>query len=225
FQVDGLAKAAGVDAETKLQTQVNILQTDALAWEVIKHLRLDQRPETARKRFVVGPAECLSGSNQSIDTVTPECRRTLLDEFHSRLQVRAVPRTEIIELRFRSKSRELAAAVVNALADTYVERSFQSKYQAAMRPSSWLSGQLDDVKKSAEAAEAKFIAYQKQTGIIGTDENHNILIERLNATNQQLVVQQANRFMHEANYRIATTGDPESLVEAVPGSLLQVLHS
>src|SRR5262249_46249313 len=59
----------------------------------------------------------------------------------------------------------------------------------------------------------------------GTDENHNILIERLNATNQQLVLAQANRIVHEANYRTAVSGDPESLAESVPGSLLQVLHS
>src|SRR5262249_1947260 len=119
----------------------------------------------------------------------------------------------------------LAAGVVNTLAETYLERGFQTKYQAAVRPTKWLSEQLDDVKKNAETAEEKFIGYQKQTGIIGTDENHNVLIERLNAINQQLVVAEANRIVHEANYRVAMSGDPESLVQLAPGSLLQVLHA
>src|SRR5262249_15510084 len=119
----------------------------------------------------------------------------------------------------------LAAGVVNTLAETYLERGFQTKYQAAVRPTKWLSEQLDDVKKDAEASEQKFIAYQKQTGLIGSDENHNVLIERLNAINQQLVVAEANRIVHEANYRVAMSGDPESLVQLAPGSLLQVLHA
>src|SRR5262249_5317795 len=152
-ELDALAKASGVDAETKLQTQVNILQTDALAWDVIEKLRLDQRSETVPRRFIVGPAECMSGPGQSVDSVSPECRKALLDEFHDRLHVQSVPKTELIEIRFRCKARDLAAQVVNTLADTYIERSFQTKYQAAVRPTKWLSEQLDDVKKDAEAAE------------------------------------------------------------------------
>ena len=224
-ELDALARATGVDAETKLQTQVNILQTDALAWDVIERLRLDQRPEAAPRRFIIGPPQCMSGPGQSLDSIGPECRQALLDEFHRRLHVQSVPKTEIVEIRFRSKSRDLAAHVANTLADTYLERSFQTKYQAAVRPTKWLSQQLDDVKKDAEVAEEKFIAYQKQTGIIGPDENHNVLIERLNAINQQLVVAEANRIVHEANYRVAMSGDPESLVQIAPGSLLQVLHT
>jgi len=224
-ELDALAKAGGVDSETKLQTQVSILQTDALAWDVIEHLRLDQRPETVPRNFIVGPPVCVSGPNQSPDSVSPECKQKLLDEFHDRLHVQSVPKTELVEIRFRCTSRELAARVANTLADMYVERSFQTKYQAAVRPTKWLSEQLDDVKKDAEAAEAKFIDYQKQTGVLGTDENHNVLIERLNAINQQLVVAEANRIVHEANYRVAMSGDPESLVQITQGSLLQVLHA
>lgn len=224
-ELDALARAGGVDSETKLQTQVNILQTDALAWDVIEHLRLDQKAETVPRKFIVGPPVCMSGPDQSPDSVSPECKKQLLDEFHSRLHVQSVAKTELVEIRFRCTSRDLAARVANTLADLYVDRSFQTKYEAAVRPTKWLSEQLNDVKKDAEEAEAKFIDYQKQTGVLGTDENHNVLIERLNAINQQLVVAEANRIVHEANYRVAMSGDPESLVQFNPGSLLQVLHT
>jgi polysaccharide biosynthesis transport protein len=227
LDLKGLARAAaGVDAETKLQTQVNILQTDSLAWDVIKRLRLDQQPETApHARFLPGRLACMSLPNQSVDSIGPECRRELLDEFHKRLHVQSVPRTQIIEVRFRCKSPELAAKVVNSLTDAYVEKSFQTKYQASMRVSSWLSGQLDEVKQNAELAEEKYISYQKQNGIIGTDENHNVLIERLGALNQQLVVAEANRIVREARYRVAMNGDPEALAEITPGTPLQLLHA
>jgi uncharacterized protein involved in exopolysaccharide biosynthesis len=220
-----LQQAAGIDAATKLQTQVSVLETDAMAWDVITRLRLDQSPEAAARQFLIGPALCLSPANLPIEGIGPECRQRLIDEFHRRLRVQPVSRTEIIEIRYRSRSRELAAKVVNTLADLYVERCFMTRYQAAMRASKWLSGQLDEVKHDAEEAEAKYIAYQKSTGLIGIDESHNILVERLSALNQQLVAAQAERLVREARMRIGQEGDPETIAEAVPGGTLQTLHN
>jgi capsular exopolysaccharide synthesis family protein len=223
FGVDTLAGIG--DAETKLQTEVTVLWTDSMAWEVIKRLRLDRRLDAAPRRFVFGPAVCVSGPNQALESITPECRRALLDEFHLRLHVQSVPRTEVIEIRYRAKNRELAAQVVNTLADIYIERNFQSIYQNVMRASAWLSGQLEDVKRTAELAEQKYIEYQRQTGIISTDATHNVLLERLTALNEQLMVAQAQRIVHEARYRIAMAGDPEALAVVASGNTLQVLHS
>jgi capsular exopolysaccharide synthesis family protein len=148
----------------------------------------------------------------------------LLDEFQNRLYVGSIPRTEIIEIRYRSASPELAALVANTMADLYIERNFQTSYQSALRVSGWLAEQLDDVKRNTEEAEEKFLRYQRQTGIIGTDENHNVLIERLNTINQQLIGAQAQRIVQEARYRVALTGDPEALAGVAPGSKLQALH-
>jgi capsular exopolysaccharide synthesis family protein len=218
--------SGGADsADLKLQTQVKVLETDSLAWEVIKRLRLDQHPEASPRMFGIGPVRCLTGQGQSVESITPECRDVLLSEFHRRLKVQALPRTQIIETRYRSRSRELAAQVVNTMAETYTETSFQTKYGAALRASKWVSGQLDEAKNNAQNAQEKFIAYQKQTGIIGTDENHNVLIERLDAINQQLVVAEAARIVREGRYRASLDEDPESLVEMTPGSPLQVLHA
>ncbi|HEY0797171.1 MAG TPA: polysaccharide biosynthesis tyrosine autokinase [Acidisarcina sp.] len=222
---EALAQATGADAVTKLQTQVSVLETDSLAWDVIKRLRLDERPEAAHRKAIIGPIQCLSRPGDSISSVGPECRRMLIDEFHDRLHVQTVPRTDIIEIRYRSRSRELSATVVNTLADIFAERNFQTKYAAAMRASTWLSGQLAEVKRDAETAAEKYIAYQKRSGIIGTDENHNILIERLTAINQQLVVAESERIVRQARYNVARNGDPEALIGMSPGSTLQVLHT
>ena len=222
---DALAKASGTDDDVKLQTQVKVIETDSLAWEVIKRLRLDQRPETAHRRWIIGPAVCVSAPVQSPESVTPECRSVLLKEFHRRLRVQLVPKTQIIEVRYRCRSRALAAQVVNTIAEAYVQTSFQNKYQAALRASSWVSGQLTEAKENAQKAEERYISYQKQTGIIGTDENHNVLIERLTAINQQLVVAEANRIVREARYRVSLNGEPEALVDITPGSPLQVIRA
>ncbi len=213
------------ETETKLQTEVNVLWTDSLAWEVIKRLRLDQRAEMAHRRYTFGRPECISPPGQSIESISPECRWTLLEEFHQRLHVQSIPRTEVIEVRYLSTSREMAAQVANALTDTYIERNFQSNYQNVMRASAWLSGQLEDVKKAEESAEQKYIEYQRRTGIISTDATHSVPIERLIDLNRELTVAQAERIVREARYRVAIGGDPEGVAVIAPGSTLQVLHS
>jgi len=222
----GLTSLPGGGAtETKLQTEVAVLYTDSIAWEVIKRIRLDRRQELAQRRFLIGPARCVSGPTQSLDSITPECRQTLLNEFRYGLQVQSVPRTEVIELRFRSKGKELSAEVVNTLTDVYIQRNFQSNYQNVMRASEWLSGQLQDVKRAAELAEQKYIEYQRRTGIISTDATHNVLFERLTALNHELMLAKAERIVHEARYRVALEGDPEALAVVAPGNTLQLLHS
>ena len=50
FGLETLAEVS--DADIKLQTEVNVLNTDSLAWDVIKRLRLDQHPEMGHRLFV-----------------------------------------------------------------------------------------------------------------------------------------------------------------------------
>lgn len=222
--VEALAEAAGVADATILQTQVSILQTDSLAWELIKTLRLDRRPETVPRSIVIGSPVCRSAADQSIDKVSVECRQALLDEFRKRLHVQAIPRTDIIEIRYRCRSRELAAQIVNTMMELYIERNFQSKYQSAVKSSGWLAEQLQGVKKDAQTAQNKLLKYREQTGVTGMEGGPSLLLAHLSGLNQQLVAAESERIVQEALYRTALTGDPEAL-DSTQGSTLQVLHS
>jgi capsular exopolysaccharide synthesis family protein len=224
---DSLANvSAGIDAnDIRLQTQIKVMESDALDWEVIRRLRLDQRPEAAHHLLEIGPAICVSAPNQSFDSITPECRGIMLKEFHRLLQVESLPRTQVIEISYRCRSSELAAKVVNTTVEVFQETAFQSKYKSTQNASQWIAGQIEEARKSAEDAEQKFITYQKQSGILGADEDHNVLTERLTALGQQWVTAEAERIVREARYRVSQTGDPEALVEMTAGGLLEVLHS
>ena len=62
------------------------------------------------------------------------------------MNVQLVPKTEIVEIHFRSRDPKLAADVANAVANTYIEHNFQTKYRATHQTSEWLTKQLDDLK-------------------------------------------------------------------------------
>jgi succinoglycan biosynthesis transport protein ExoP len=150
------------------ETQVRIMQSDTVAWDVIRQLRLDKNPN-----FL--PAK--SGEQaESPEDISPARRFVLMTEFHRRLTVTSVPKTALVELRFRSRNPKLAADIVTATANAYLERNFRTHFNANMQVSDWLSKELDDLRKKVESSQQEFVDFQRKNGIIGTDETHNIVI-------------------------------------------------
>ena len=82
------------------------------------------------------------------------------------MTVKVVSGTRLIEIRFLSADPELAATVVNELMKGLVEYTFQTRFTATNEASAWLTGQLSDLKKQAEALQGKVIALQRQSGVV-----------------------------------------------------------
>ncbi|MGC2322938.1 MAG: polysaccharide biosynthesis tyrosine autokinase, partial [Terriglobales bacterium] len=151
-------------------------------------------------------------------------RARQMEKFHKSLNVQLIPKTQIVEVHFRSKDPRLAAEVTNAVAATYIEHNFQTKYKATLQTSDWLTKQLDDLKKHAEESQEKLTDYQKKTGILGTDENHNIILDKLGELDKALSAAETDRIVKEAKFRIASTQNPELIANVVPESVLGALY-
>jgi succinoglycan biosynthesis transport protein ExoP len=214
--LDQVVMPIGIDLDTKLQTQIRIVQSDTIANSVIKQLGLQNNPAFAGKQ-----ARSLGRDFDNLDLQT---RAALTNGLHRYLTVQLVPKTEIMEIHFRSRDPKLAADIANAVASTYIERNFQTKYQATRQTSDWLTKQLEDVRKNAEIAQEKVISYQQKTGLYGTDESHNIVIDRLELLNKALSEAEGDRILKEAKYRIAMTENPDLIANIAPESLLGALY-
>lgn len=212
----------GLDATTRLQTQVRILESDTLAWDVIRKTGLYNNPAFAGREFPEG--SLLSNMSSDINQASPQLRSKLLKRFHRSLDVSILPKTEILEVRFRNADPEVAANVANALANGYIERKFKTKYEAAEQASEWLTKQLDDLKQHAEESQEKLADYQKQTGMLGTDEVNNVVMEKLGQLNQQLSAAEGDRIVKEAKYRLSLSGDPQVVATIEPQSVLSSLR-
>jgi capsular exopolysaccharide synthesis family protein len=219
---DGLAleQAAlpmGLDINTKLETQIRIVQSDTIANSVIKQLQLHRNKAFGGMLAELAPKD--------FDTLRPEQRVRLVEHLHRSLTVQLIPKTEIIEIHFRSKDPALAADITNSVATTYIEHNFQTKYRSTLQTADWLTKQLDDLKTKAESAQEQLIAYQKRTGIIGTDETHNIIIDKLGELNKELSQAEGDRILKEAKFRIATTENPELIANIAPESVLSAFYT
>ncbi len=205
------------EANTELQSVVQVLQSNTIALEVMQQLHMAERADFAGRSRV--------DSNGTVDSLPPEVRDHLLQRFSHNFTVSVVPKTDIVTVKFKSRNAELSAAVVNAVISTYTERKIRTSYDSTMRVSDWLSGQMDDLKRRASESQEKLAELQRTTGLIGVDETSNIVTDKLKQLDEQLTAAQADRVVKEARYRIATSGNPELLVSASPDPTLQLLRT
>jgi len=220
----GMAAGGGaddaLDYNVTLQTQANVLQSDTLALDVVRQLDLEKHLETPNPLLAWIPnfrKNTESEKNLPLDKA-PMRRMVVLKAFHKNLDVKTVSGTRMIEVHFMDRDPKIAADVVNTLVNDYLEEYFQIRFSATMQASDWLSKQLSDLKSQVESSQERLVQYQKQAGILGTDEVNNVIMVKLEEINKQLTMAEANRILKEAVWRIAKTGDPE-LISNMAGSL------
>src|SRR6266496_1989896 len=94
------------DADTRMQTEVKLIQSDAVAARVIGAMALAQRPEFAGKG-------ALGVQQTELRAMSPGQRQGMLAMFQRALSVRIVPNTQLVEIRFRGTDPKLATDVAN----------------------------------------------------------------------------------------------------------------
>ncbi|MDE3150475.1 MAG: polysaccharide biosynthesis/export family protein [Acidobacteriota bacterium] len=211
--------AAALSSPAVLETLANVFRSDELAWRVIAGLKLYQAPAfrgSFARRFPGFRAEAPSADAQAF----------LLERFQQRLNVRVLPRTLLIQIRFRSRDAALSAEVVNALIRAYGERDAESRVQATEQASAWLDGQLKELKERVDRDRQRLNAYESAHGLLSTPETlgngqhqeaeHNSSLLEIDELSRQLVAATTGRILREAEYRAASKGDPELVLDSDP---------
>ncbi len=206
------------DYTVSLDTQVQILQSETLATNVIRNLHLDQNPAFGGKRASSGKA----GSGRSEDR---QAQQRVLRAFSDGLSVSKEKNTRVIEIRYKSKDPKLAADIANALTQAFIEHNFKMRFQATTQTSNWLTQQLSELATKVQDSQQKLVDYQKKHGFVELDEKQNVVTTRLDDLNRELTAAQADRITKEANYRLTLAGSPELTAKAEPNALIDRLNA
>jgi len=216
-----------------LATQVGILQSDTLALKVIDDLNLesteDFRPKFDPIGFVMGvfalngPADPAHAALED----SPRRRVRVLKVFSKNLDVKPVAGTRLIEISYLNPDPNLAAAVVNHLANSLADYNFQIRHDATSHTAQWLEGQMSDLRQQSEDAQAKVAALQKDTGVFslgetdaeGREQVYSSVLDKLQQSTTALSQAQANRIGKAAIYEVAKTGDPEAITQLSGNSI------
>ena len=219
---DGQTSSGATSAEDSLnfslslQTAVSTLESEALALRVINELNLAET-----KDFQYDPLIKNDDARREMALPldkSPIKREHVLKRWTKHLKVESVPGTRAITITFTHPDPNVAAAIVNRLVADYVDYRYQVKYEAAARSADWLNSKLAGMRAQAEESAQHLAVVQKDTGIYGSDDDHNIIVARLEQLNANAADAESNRAAKEAIYKLASTGDPELVAGLVGGT-------
>ncbi|HEV8383345.1 MAG TPA: polysaccharide biosynthesis tyrosine autokinase [Candidatus Acidoferrales bacterium] len=201
--------------EEFLQTQVRILQSDELAMQTIRSLRLYEKPE-----FSVRPKG--AGYNAPF---SPAEEVALIGMFHGRLNVQLIRTSRLIEVRFESADPKICADVPNELASLYIEANFRKKYESTLQAQQWMSGQLTELKSKMEKSHEALVSYERENQIYALSEGQNVTVQKLGQLNQELTVAQGERIAKESQFQMIKSRRLEDLPQVAGNAYTQELQT
>ena len=130
-----------------------------------------------------------------------------------------MPNSRLLSVTFEATDPVLAARVVNAHLNNFIEQNFRSRFDAATQASNWMAGQLNEMKIKVENAEDARLEYERDNQIWTIDEKSDISTQKLGELEKELTDAQADRINKEAVYQLAQSGNYDAIA-AVRESLV-----
>jgi succinoglycan biosynthesis transport protein ExoP len=224
FQLDEVSDAY-------LETQYKVLASDDLAERVVRQLNLDEIAEFLPSKhtwpWTAAPVYPAVPPADSAGIPDPSVKETVLTRFQERLDIRPARRSRAVELRFNSQDPELAARTVNAVAENYIQKNLDARWEATQKASEWLSVQLKDLKAKLEKSDDEMQKYAAENGLVMMEntkgDGESIVNQSVREVQEELTRAEADRFEKESIFRLLQSGDYTSLPGVIDNKLLQDL--
>lgn len=184
--VDKNINRTTIDPET-VASQVQVLLSRDLAREVIKKENLSDKPEfdpAVAGRSPLRTLMSLFGIGRDLNSMTKEERT--LEAYYDRLNVQAVDKSRVIVIDFTSADPQLAAAVANALAETYLRMQQVDQQSQTRAAGTWLAGEIEKMRKKVAEAEAKVEEYRANKNLFVGTNNTLLPTQQLTDLNAQV---------------------------------------
>jgi polysaccharide biosynthesis transport protein len=178
-------------SDAYLQTQVDILQSDDLAWQTIAQFGLDRNGKFGSAGKTGG------GSTLSEARVR---RSRILASFEKHLQVRLAPGSHIILVSYEDTDPALAQQIPNALVAHYLQYHFMTKYASTRQVSDWMARELSDLKKQVVASQQALVDYEKKNDVADMANSGSLAQNALDDLSRQLTAAQTDRAAKKALY-------------------------
>jgi len=123
--------------------------------------------------------------------------------------------TRLIDIDYQHGDPEIAAKVVNAVAETFVRSNLEKKSETNTSTSEFLSKRVTELQTQIRSSEEKLVEYAKNNQILSLDASQNTVVERLAGLNKQLLEAENDRKMAEAEFNAARNpGAASALAES-----------
>jgi len=169
---------AGMTSPAFMATQVDIIQSDRVAQRVVRELKLNTNPQV-RQQWLDE-----TGGEGSVE-------QWLGDTFQQNMEVKPSRESNVISISYKAPDPRFAAGLANAFVKSYIDTSLELKVDPAKQFSTFFDNRLKAARDTLEQAQSRLSAFQREKGIIATDERLDVENARLNELSSQLVALQA----------------------------------
>lgn len=190
-----------------MATQIDVINSSPVASRVVSDLKLADSPGT-HEQFM----KATKGKG--------DINQWLSDLLLKKLSVDPSRESSTISLSFSGAEPRFAAAVTNAFAKAYIETSLDMRLAPAKQTADWFDRQIVQLRDKLDQAQSKLTAYQREQGIVESDERIDVETRRLAELAAQMVGAQSASF--DATSR---TRDSASLPEVINNPVVQGLKA
>ena len=106
--------------------------------------------------------------------------------------------TRLIDISFQHTDPQVAAKVVNAIADTYTYSNLEKKTETNSSAGDFLQKRVGELQETIRTDEERLVNYAKNNQIVSLDANQNTVVDRLSGLNRQLLEAENDRKTAEA---------------------------
>lgn len=224
------------DDTDNLNTKLIVIKSRPLLEDVVVNLKLDQKPTflkaTAKRSFSEALGDILHRVTRgAVGVPMPEvtdAKPTFADRpeaetarlapyvavLKNTLNVSALKDTRVIEISLDHTDPQLAAAVVNAVAKNFIERSFERKTERFTDTSEWLKSSTAELKAQVQKAEQSLADYTRQNGIFTTEGKESLTSEKLSELHTQVMKAETDRLLKQSLYEEVRQGRVAQLPDA-----------
>ena len=125
--------------------------------------------------------------------------------------VNAPKEGNIIYLHADSPNPEVSAAFVNTLAQEYLNKNQEERWEAYQNTGSWLARAQEDLKNKLRESEVRLADFAKSKGLLYTSGSDNAAEEKLKQLQTTLLNASAERIAKQAAYEASLSSPTEAL--------------
>ena len=161
-----------------MATQVDIIRSERVAQRVVRNLNLNENPQV-RQQWLDE-----TGGEGNIEV-------WLASVFQKQMDVVPSRESSVIAVSYKAPDPRFAAGLANAFAQAYIDTALELRTDPARLYSTFFENRAKEARETLEKAQSKVSAFQKQAGIIATDERLDVETARLNELSSQATMMQA----------------------------------
>lgn len=185
---------------------------------------------TDNKKSSASTEEYTSDSSLATSEEIAEAQRLApyVDVIHKSLEIdpvresrATVKDTRLIAITFRHTNPELAAYVVNSIAETFTTFNQEKRSGTNRKTNDFLQDRIATLQTDIQADEQKLLALTENAGILKTGEGEQtIVVDRLSGLNKALLEAENERKTAEANF-LAVSNSPDKIKAIAEAEITQ----